>query len=215
MIGDLSIFEKSKRRFERQHYIKSFWQLHRFLRRGGANDAALIRNVPTAVADGARLADASMKVLEANGSSSAAQTYLNATIRNNPWRVDSELTTRDSLVVLNELTGDVHISFRGTPIPNRISMIGATVHDVQQDIRIAAGAHDASREYADTFQTVDRAIAKYGAGRVTDVSGYSLGGNKALAVARWYPTSRRRCTTRSSGPGTCHWPWPTQAWPGV
>lgn len=190
MIGDLSLTQDHRRhgdgkRFERPNYVKTYWQLHRFLREGSSQHQ-VVRTVPPAVGELSHFPLASTAVVEASptGGAAAAQRYLNANGLGR-FKVDAELTTRETLVAVDPATGEVRIGLRGTQIPTGVRQLPDTVADVRQDLRVIRGQSNVNEAYEPTFRTVDETFARYG--RVDEVVGYSLGGNRALAVARRFP----------------------------
>ena len=105
----------------------------------------------------------------------AAQELLDE--RNVGATIDRELSTQESLVLVDE-EGGVTIAYRGTePGTGK-----ANLEDIRNDARIAFG----TESFPDSEAQYEAAVAKYG--QVDEVTGYSLGGNRALTISQKYGT---------------------------
>lgn len=91
--------------------------------------------------------------------------------------------------------GKVVVAFRGTNPKNMIHN-----NDLIEDINIAAGNVNAIAEFDDYRQHVINMLDEYGDGNVS-LSGYSLGGAKAVALTREADLRSRLGTTMALAPG--------------
>ncbi len=98
----------------------------------------------------------------------AAQAYLDE--NRVPYDIDSNLSTKDSLVLLGN--DDLKIAYRGTKLRD--------FNDVSADIAIGAGAEDYHPNFLNANEQMNAVISKYG--KPSELLGYSLGGNKALTL---------------------------------
>ena len=90
------------------------------------------------------------------------------------FKMDTELSTIDNVVLHNAVTGETHISYRGTT-NNPVGETKAFVKDWRINGEIAGGSITTKRmRQAD--KQMDRVIAKYGRDSLT-VSGHSQGSN--------------------------------------
>lgn len=104
-----------------------------------------------------------------------AQQYLNQQGMED-YVIDPELSTTEGLVVTNP-EGKIEISYRGTNKTN--------LSDLATDVQLLAGTANSSQQFKDAQALYEAAKAKYGA--VDHVSGFSLGGSKALKIGEFNP----------------------------
>ena len=170
------------------HYVRTNWHMYRHLRRFYSPDAAVVQTPSNRIASLAALNASSTAVLEANGNPHAATRFLRSKLGpDQPWVVDPQLTTRHAVVAVHQDTGQVAVAFRGTqpPVPVSVSTMRDSVSDITNDIAIIRGNHDPRVAYASDYTLMDSVVEKYGA--VDTLTGYSLGGNRALNLGREYP----------------------------
>ena len=91
--------------------------------------------------------------------------------------------------------GKVVVAFRGTDPKQAIHN-----NDLIEDVNIAAGNVNAISEFDDYKNHVARMLDEYGDGNVS-LSGYSLGGAKAVALTRDQELRSRLGTTMALAPG--------------
>lgn len=88
--------------------------------------------------------------------------------------IDHELSGKNSVVLRNDRTGEIHLSFRGTNPKNK--------GDLGTDAAIMTGAEGETKRFRDAENLFLRAKQKYTDGRFT-TSGHSLGAGQSLHVA--------------------------------
>jgi hypothetical protein len=99
------------------------------------------------------------------------------------FKVDKSLSTTDNVVLRNSVTGETHISFRGTT--DDVKRTGQLLKDWTVNTKSAfnpSAAENSSRFMEASAQT-ERVIAKYGK-RFLTVSGHSQGGGISSLVAQ-------------------------------
>ena len=101
----------------------------------------------------------------------SAQDYLNQAPGMSDYKIDKDLSTPEGLVV--EGPQGVEVSFRGTNKTN--------LSDLATNLAVATGAGESSEQYKAAQDLFDAAKTKYG--KVDHVSGFSMGGGKALKVS--------------------------------
>lgn len=107
------------------------------------------------------------------GNLEAAQSLMDE--RNVGVTIDPELSTKESLVLIDE-NGKVTIAYRGTePGTNKASRV-----DIMNDARTAFGVES----FPESEAQYQRTMEKFGA--VNEVTGFSLGANRALTVSQKY-----------------------------
>ncbi len=90
------------------------------------------------------------------------------------FRIDHELSNKNAVVLENPVTGEVHISYRGTN-PKKAGDLGT-------DAMIMGGVERSSARFRQAKDLYKRTKAKYGSRKIT-ASGHSLGGGQSLYVA--------------------------------
>ncbi len=116
----------------------------------------------------------------------AAQDYMND---NNLGEIDTELSDSSGIVVKRP-NGKVEIHYRGTQItqkPNYEDLItdAGIITGTEQGIPIGA-QNVRPKQMVDAETQLQRALAKYGAGNVEHLGGYSRGGGIALGLGNKY-----------------------------
>jgi hypothetical protein len=99
------------------------------------------------------------------------------------WKFDPDLSTPEGIVVTNP-QGQAEIAWRGTEANN--------INDLYTDVQMAAGNTD-TEQFENAGKLVDAAVGKYG--QVHHVTGFSLGGSKALELG-----SKRNIPTTAFNP---------------
>jgi hypothetical protein len=95
------------------------------------------------------------------------------------FRMDEELSTIDNVVLHNEITGETHISYRGTT--DNLAATKNFLTDWKTNGQIAGGSTHTHRvQTAD--QQVNKVIGKYGKENLS-VSGHSQGGHVSYEIA--------------------------------
>ena len=93
------------------------------------------------------------------------------------FKVDESLSSRDNLVLHNEITGETHIAYRGTTD----KMSGQFFKDWKVNGEITAGSTHTTR-VKDAQVQFDNVASKYGKNNLT-VSGHSQGGHVSYEMA--------------------------------
>lgn len=91
------------------------------------------------------------------------------------YDVDSELSNRNRLVLVNKQTGKATISYRGTDLKNNRK------GDLGTDALLALGLTELSARFRNAKKHARAVVGKYGKGNV-DTTGHSLGGSQSLYV---------------------------------
>ena len=107
-----------------------------------------------------------------------AQEYLDSDPRTKGWKIDTQLSNRDRLVVTN--SEDVKVAFRGTKWRNPQDALTNTSNVLQQDMLAPQ-----NRQGSDV---IERIVEKYGV-KPNEVLGYSKGGNTALILGDFHEIS--------------------------
>ena len=94
--------------------------------------------------------------------------------------IDKELSTPDSLVI-QKPNGKVEIAYRGTQLSGKPNL-----EDIYTDATIAVGADRTTRQFQAAEDQIEKAINKYGKENIDHLTGYSLGGTKALSMGQKY-----------------------------
>lgn len=122
----------------------------------------------------AQLARASREVYERG--IGAAEQYLSQ--KNNPFKVDTELSNNEALVVINK-EGKPEMAFRGTDKAN--------LQDLKTDAAILFGKEAETEQFKEADDLIQRVNEKYGM-MPEHYSGFSLGGAKSLHFGQKYNT---------------------------
>ena len=125
-----------------------------------------------------RLANASYDYFNTNGDANAVHDGLKdskyAYIQDlKDFKVDDELSTIDNVVLHNKVTGETHVSFRGTT-DRPVGKTKTFLNDWKINAETAGGSTRTSRMKGASKQ-MDEVISKYGKTNLT-VSGHSAGG---------------------------------------
>ena len=94
--------------------------------------------------------------------------------------IDKELSTPESLVI-KKPNGKVEIAYRGTQLSGKPNL-----EDIYTDATIAVGADRTTRQFQAAEDQIEKAINKYGKNNIDHLTGYSLGGTKALSMGQKY-----------------------------
>lgn len=106
----------------------------------------------------------------------AAEQYLSQ--KNNPFKVDTELSNNEALVVINK-EGKPEMAFRGTDKAN--------LQDLKTDAAILFGKEAETEQFKEADDLIQRVNEKYGM-MPEHYSGFSLGGAKSLHFGQKYNT---------------------------
>ena len=106
----------------------------------------------------------------------AAEQYLSQ--KNNPFKVDTELSNNEALVVVNK-EGKPEMAFRGTDKAN--------LQDLKTDAAILFGKETETEQFKEADDLIQRVNEKYGM-MPEHYSGFSLGGAKSLHFGQKYNT---------------------------
>ena len=106
----------------------------------------------------------------------AAEQYLLQ--KNNPYKIDSELSNNEALVVINK-EGKPEMAFRGTDKAN--------LQDLKTDAAILFGKETETEQFKEADDLIQRVNEKYGM-MPEHYSGFSLGGAKSLHFGQKYNT---------------------------
>lgn len=94
--------------------------------------------------------------------------------------IDKELSTPESLVI-QKPNGKVEIAYRGTQLTGKPNL-----EDIYTDATIAVGADRTTRQFQAAEDQIQKTINKYGRENLDHLTGYSLGGTKALSMGQKY-----------------------------
>jgi hypothetical protein len=92
--------------------------------------------------------------------------------------IDKELSTPESLVI-QKPNGKVEIAYRGTQLTGKPNL-----EDIYTDATIAVGADRTTRQFEAAEDQIQKTINKYGRENLDHLTGYSLGGTKALSMGQ-------------------------------
>ena len=109
-----------------------------------------------------------------------AQAHLDSLSMEDNGVIDTELSTPDSLVI-KKPNGKVEIAYRGTQLSGKPSL-----EDISTDASIAVGADRDTPQFKRADDQIKSAFEKYGRENVESLTGYSLGGTKALSMGQKY-----------------------------
>ncbi len=137
-----------------------------------------IEKLPDSAIEDAKLIEIGTKYYKMNGIDSDNYVAQSEGLDKN-WKIDEELSDSRGIVLNNEKTGKTKIAFRGTDAK------GMNLDDIQTDAQIYAGTEGNSTHFKTAQQQAQDVITKYGKENVS-VTGYSLGGNKSLAIGQAY-----------------------------
>jgi hypothetical protein len=131
-----------------------------------------------------RLSNASYDYFNSNGDTKAVETGLSDSKYSyiedlSGFKVDTELSTLDDLVLFNPKTGETHVSYRGTT-DKPLGKSAEFINDWKTNIKIAGGNNNTVRVQEAQTQ-MEKVIAKYGKGSIT-LSGHSQGGNISIEM---------------------------------
>ena len=101
------------------------------------------------------------------------------------WKIDNELTNDKGVVAVNEKTGKVKVSYRGTDAK------GMNMSDIEADARIYTGTEADHEHFTSAREQMRNTIAKYGKANIDTVSGFSLGGNKSWTIGNEFKIKSR------------------------
>ena len=101
------------------------------------------------------------------------------------WKIDNELTNDKGVVAVNEKTGRVKVSYRGTDAK------GMNMSDIEADARIYTGTEADHEHFTSAREQMKNTIKKYGKANIDTVSGFSLGGNKSWTIGNEFKIKSR------------------------
>lgn len=140
-------------------------------------DTTLDALPPEAIED-AKLVEIGTKFYKNNGIDSENLVAQTKGLDKN-WVLDQELSDSRGVVLHNPKTGKTKVAYRGTDAR------GMNLDDIQTDAQIYAGSEGNTTHFQDAQKQMQDTIAKYGKEDLS-VTGYSLGGNKSLAMGQAY-----------------------------
>ena len=101
------------------------------------------------------------------------------------WKIDNELSNDKGVVAVNEKTGKVKVSYRGTDAK------GMNLSDLEADARIYLGTEGDHEHFTSAREQMKNTIKKYGKANIDTVSGFSLGGNKSWTIGNEFKIKSR------------------------
>jgi hypothetical protein len=134
-----------------------------------------------------RLANSSYDYFNSGGDANAVEKGLSHTdfahLGLKDFKVDKELSSTDNVVLYNKITGEGHVSFRGTT--DDLKRTGQFLQDwnVNRKNMFNPKAAENSTRFSEAGALTDRVIAKYGK-RFLTVSGHSQGGGISSLIAQ-------------------------------
>jgi len=134
-----------------------------------------------------RLANASYDYFNSDGDAAAVEKGLSdpdyAHLGLEDFKVDKSLSTVDNVVLHNKVTGETHISFRGTT--DNLKKTDQFISDwnTNRKIMFNPKAAENSTRFSEAGAQTEKVIAKYGK-RFTTVSGHSMGGGISSLIAQ-------------------------------
>ena len=136
------------------------------------------KELPAEAIEDAKLIEIGTKYYKMNGIDSDNYVAQMDNLDKN-WKIDEDLSSDKGLVVHNEKTNKTKIAYRGTDAK------GMNLNDIQTDAQIYAGTEGTSTHFQEAQQQAQDVITKYGKENLS-ITGYSLGGNKSLAIGQAY-----------------------------
>jgi hypothetical protein len=94
--------------------------------------------------------------------------------------IDKELSSPEA-VVIQKPNGKVEVAYRGTQLSGKPSL-----EDVYTDAAVALGTDRTTRQFEAADTQMKNVIEKYGVENIDSLTGYSLGGTKALTMGQKY-----------------------------
>lgn len=107
------------------------------------------------------------------------------------WTVDSALSNRNRVALVNNETGKAVLSFRGTDLKSKQNKW----KDLGSDALLAVGLQELSSRFRNAKKATKQAIDKYGSDNL-ELVGHSLGGSQAL-----YSNAKYGVKTTALNPG--------------
>jgi len=134
-----------------------------------------------------RLANARYDHFNSNGDANAVEKGLSNTdyahLGLKDFHVDKSLSTLDNGVLHNKITGETHISFRGTTDDLKKTDQFLSDWNTNRKIMFNPKAAENSTRFTEASAQTEKVIAKYGK-RFTTVSGHSMGGGISSLIGQ-------------------------------
>jgi len=134
-----------------------------------------------------RLANASYDHFNSDGDANAVEKGLSdpdySHLGLEDFKVDKDLSSIDNVVLHNKITGETHISFRGTTDDLKKTDQFLSDWNTNRNIMFNPDAAENSKRFTEASEQTENVIAKYGK-RFTTVSGHSQGGGISSLVAQ-------------------------------
>jgi len=134
-----------------------------------------------------RLANSSYDYFNSNGDANAVEKGLSdpdySHLGLEDFKVDKELSSIDNVVLHNKITGETHISFRGTTDDLKKTDQFLSDWNTNRKIMFNPEAAENSKRFTEASEQTDKVIAKYGK-RFTTVSGHSQGGGISSLIGQ-------------------------------
>lgn len=112
-------------------------------------------------------------------------------LRKHGFRLDSDLSDKETKVFVNDTTHKVVVSYRGTKASK----------DIVSDLAIATGTESLNPRFKGALKKFDQVHTKYGKEYSYDTTGHSLGGQLATYVNRHRPHQVDENLSYSRGSG--------------
>ena len=107
-----------------------------------------------------------------------AQEHLDSISMEGAGVIDRDLSSTDSIVI-RKPNGKVEIAYRGTQLTGKPSL-----EDLYTDANVALGTDRTTAQFERANAQLKAAIEKYGLANIDHLTGYSLGGTKALTLGQ-------------------------------
>tara|TARA_R110000823_G_scaffold61219_2_gene146049 strand:+ start:19 stop:2301 length:2283 start_codon:yes stop_codon:yes gene_type:complete len=107
-----------------------------------------------------------------------AQEHLDSISMEGAGVIDRDLSSTDSIVI-KKPNGKVEIAYRGTQLTGKPSL-----EDLYTDANVALGTDRTTAQFERADTQLKAAIEKYGLANIDHLTGYSLGGTKALTLGQ-------------------------------
>jgi hypothetical protein len=107
-----------------------------------------------------------------------AQEHLDSISMEGAGVIDRDLSSTDSIVI-KKPNGKIEIAYRGTQLTGKPSL-----EDLYTDANVALGTDRTTAQFERADTQLKAAIEKYGLANIDHLTGYSLGGTKALTLGQ-------------------------------
>jgi len=134
-----------------------------------------------------RLANSSYEYFNSNGDAEVVEKNLSGSDYSHlgiqDFKVDKEISSIDNVVLHNKVTGETHISFRGTTDDLKKTDQFLSDWNTNRNIMFNPEAAENSTRFTEASAQTDKVIEKYGK-RFTTVSGHSQGGGISSLIGQ-------------------------------